>query len=396
LQRYRQTVYACYLGYITQAIINNFAPLLFLSFQHTFGLTLAQVTLLITVNFTTQLIVDLLSARFVDRIGIRPCIAAAHLFAAIGLMGLALFPLFLSAFPALILADVLYAVGGGLIEVLISPIVEACPASNKAAAMSLLHSFYCWGQMGVILFSTLFLSAFGLNLWPVLACIWAILPLLNFIWFLKVPIAKLVEDGNSLTLHSLFVTPVFWILAGLMICAGACELGMSQWASAFAESGLHVSKTAGDLLGPCLFAFFMGSARVYYAKKSSTLPLIPFMIGCCILCAFAYLLSAFSPCPALALAGCALCGLSVGVLWPGTFSTASSVCPRGGTAMFALLALSGDLGCSGGPTLIGEVSVLLGGNLRNGMAVGLIFPLIMIILLMILYRMQTSRNENGI
>lgn len=353
---YRHTQYACYLGYITQAIVNNLAPLLFVIFQQAFAISLEKITLLVTGNFCLQLLVDLIAARFVDKIGYRPCVVAAHLFAAAGLIGMGTFPrLFADPYVGLMLAVGLYAIGGGLIEVLISPIVEACPTENKASVMSLLHSFYCWGTVGVILLSTLFLQAAGRNSWSLLALLWAILPL-----------------------GKLFSMKLFWVFALLMVAAGACEQAMSQWASAFAESGLGVSKAVGDLAGPCMFSVLMGLSRVAYAKWGDRLSLLNCEIACGLCCAGGYLLAALTPHPALALVGCGICGVSVGILWPGTFSVASRHCPKGGTAMFALLALAGDLGCTSGPTLVGMASGLLGGKLKAGLLLAVVFPALLI------------------
>lgn len=301
-KQWRHTQYASYLGYITQAVVNNLAPLLFLIFQEVYRIPLEQITLLVTVNFCVQLSVDMLSTRFVDKIGYRPCIVAAHFFAAAGLAGLGVFPRLLpDPFAGLLAAVFLYAIGGGLIEVLISPIVEACPTENKASVMSLLHSFYCWGSVGVILLSTLFLGAFGKGAWTVLALLWALLPLFNAFWFWRVPIARLTEEGEALPLSKLFSQKLFWIFAALMVAAGACELSMSQWASAFAESGLGVSKTVGDLAGPCFFAVLMGCARVIYAKVGHKLNLLNAQWMCGLLCVVAYLMTALSPIPVLAL-----------------------------------------------------------------------------------------------
>lgn len=376
---YRHTQYACYLGYITQAIVNNLAPLLFVIFQQAFAISLEKITLLVTGNFCLQLLVDLIAARFVDKIGYRPCVVAAHLFAAAGLIGMGTFPrLFPDPYAGLMLAVGLYAIGGGLIEVLISPIVEACPTENKASVMSLLHSFYCWGTVGVILLSTLFLQAAGRDSWSLLALLWAILPLCNAVYFTQVPIVPLTQEGESLPLGKLFSMKLFWFFALLMVAAGACEQAMSQWASAFAESGLGVSKTVGDLAGPCLFAVLMGCARVIYAKFGDRLNLLNTQMLSAGLCVVAYLLAALSPNPLLALLGCGLCGLSVGILWPGTISVASRSLPKGGTAMFALLALFGDLGCSGGPTLVGMVSGAFGGELKTGLLFAVVFPVFLI------------------
>ncbi len=395
-KQWRHTQYASYLGYITQAIVNNLAPLLFLIFQEVYRIPLEQITLLVTVNFCVQLSVDMLSTRFVDKIGYRPCIVAAHFFAAAGLAGLGVFPRLLpDPFVGLLAAVFLYAIGGGLIEVLVSPIVEACPTENKASVMSLLHSFYCWGSVGVILLSTLFLGAFGKSAWTVLALLWALLPLFNAFWFWRVPIARLTEEGEALPLGKLFSQKLFWIFAALMVAAGACELSMSQWASAFAESGLGVSKTVGDLAGPCFFAVLMGCARVVYAKVGHKLNLLNAQWMCGLLCVAAYLLAALSPVPVLALLGCGLCGFSVGILWPGTFSVAARYLPKGGTAMFALLALFGDLGCTGGPTLVGFVSGAFGGELKMGLLAAVVFPVFLILAVLVCKRTLAGGKEKS-
>lgn len=395
-KQWRHTQYASYLGYITQAIVNNLAPLLFLIFQEVYRIPLEQITLLVTVNFCVQLSVDMLSTRFVDKIGYRPCIVAAHFFAAAGLAGLGVFPRLLpDPFVGLLAAVFLYAIGGGLIEVLVSPIVEACPTENKASVMSLLHSFYCWGSVGVILLSTLFLGAFGKGAWTVLALLWALLPLFNAFWFWRVPIARLTEEGEALPLGKLFSQKLFWIFAALMVAAGACELSMSQWASAFAESGLGVSKTVGDLAGPCFFAVLMGCARVVYAKVGHKLNLLNAQWMCGLLCVAAYLLAALSPVPVLALLGCGLCGFSVGILWPGTFSVAARYLPKGGTAMFALLALFGDLGCTGGPTLVGFVSGAFGGELKMGLLAAVVFPVFLILAVLVCKRTLAGGKEKS-
>ena len=395
-KQWRHTQYASYLGYITQAVVNNLAPLLFLIFQEVYRIPLEQITLLVTVNFCVQLSVDMLSTRFVDKIGYRPCIVAAHFFAAAGLAGLGVFPRLLpDPFAGLLAAVFLYAIGGGLIEVLISPIVEACPTENKVSVMSLLHSFYCWGSVGVILLSTLFLGAFGKGAWTVLALLWALLPLFNAFWFWRVPIARLTEEGEALPLSKLFSQKLFWIFAALMVAAGACELSMSQWASAFAESGLGVSKTVGDLAGPCFFAVLMGCARVVYAKVGHKLNLLNAQWMCGLLCVAAYLLAALSPVPVLALLGCGLCGFSVGILWPGTFSVAARYLPKGGTAMFALLALFGDLGCTGGPTLVGFVSGAFGGELKMGLLAAVVFPVFLILAVLVCKRTLAGGKEKS-
>ena len=389
---YNHTLYACYTGYITQAIVNNFAPLLFLTFQSAFGLSLDKVALLVTINFGVQLTVDYLSARFVDRIGYRPCIVAAHVLSALGLIGLALFPAILpSAYVGLVISVVLYAIGGGLIEVLISPIVEACPTERKEAAMSLLHSFYCWGHVFVVLVSTAFFATAGIGNWRVLACCWAIVPAANAIYFTKVPINSLTDESEGMSIGQLARKGMFWLLLLLMVCAGASEQAMSQWASAFAEAGLGVSKTMGDMLGPCMFAITMGLARVIYSRVADRLPLTPAMTICGALCILSYLMAGLSANPIMGLAGCALCGFSVGIMWPGAFSTGVKALPAGGTALFALMALAGDLGCSTGPTLVGLVSGAAGDDLRMGFLAALVFPVLLIIVMQLTHRHARMR-----
>ncbi|MBO5278662.1 MAG: MFS transporter [Lachnospiraceae bacterium] len=377
---YTHTIYASYVGYIVQAIINNFAPLLFLTFASDYKLTLDRITLLTTVNFLVQLGVDLLSAKVVDRIGYRPVVIAGHLFAGLGLVGLVLFPMIMpDAYAGLMTAVVCYAIGGGIIEVLISPIVEACPTTKKEAAMSLLHSFYCWGQVFVVLGSTVFFRTAGIQNWKLLACVWAVVPLLNMFYFALVPIYPIVGERDKMPVRELLKQKTFWLIVVLMVCAGASELAMSQWASAFAESALNVSKTLGDLAGPCAFAVCMGTARAAYGKYSDYIPLKKMMMGSAVLCIVCYILASFSENPLLALTGCALCGFSVGIFWPGTFSIAAKLLPGGGTAMYALLALAGDMGCSSGPTVVGMAANAAGGNLKTGLFLAVLFPVVMLL-----------------
>ena len=377
---YKHTLRASYLGYITQAIVNNFAPLLFLTFRDSFGIPLEKITLLITINFLTQLLIDFLSTKLADKFGYRFCIVTSHVSAGLGLIGLAVLPKILpDPFIGLLISVILYAIGGGFIEVLVSPMVEACPTDNKSAVMSLLHSFYCWGTVIVILFSTVFMYLFGKSSWSILAVIWSVLPLANAVYFTMVPIATLTEDGDGMTLKELLTQKAFWLFIVLMFAAGASELAMSQWASAFTESGLGISKALGDLAGPCLFAVFMGASRVFYAKFSDKIDLMSFIIGSSVLCIVSYLTAALSPIAVLALAGCALCGLSVGIMWPGMYSIAAEKFPKGGTAMFAFMALAGDMGCSGGPTAVGMVSGLFGDDLKSGLLLAAVFPLIMLL-----------------
>lgn len=393
MKDYNKTITACFIGYIVQAVINNFAPLLFLTFQRTYGIPLAQITLLVTLNFGIQLGVDLVSVLFVDRIGYRASMVLAHIFSAAGLVLLAFLPdVFPSPFAGILLAVVVYAIGGGLLEVLVSPVMESCPSDNKEAAMSMLHSFYCWGHVGVVVVSTLFFRLFGIGQWRILAALWALIPVLNAFSFMRVPIAPLIGEGErGLTMGELFRTRIFWILMLMMICAGASEQAVSQWASAFAEKGLGISKTAGDLAGPMAFAILMGSARAFYGKYGSRINLDRFMIGSCLLCIVSYLCISLAPSPAVSLLGCAVTGLSVGIMWPGTFSRASASLRNGGTALFALLALGGDVGCSGGPTVVGLVSGAFDDNLKAGILAGTVFPVLLLAGIFLLMR-NTGRN----
>ena len=380
LTSYTHTIYASYLGYITQAIVNNFAPLLFLTFARDYSLTLDKITMITTINFAVQLLVDLVATKTVDRIGYRPCVVAAHVFAALGLCGMAVFASVLpSAYAGLLLSVVLYAIGGGIIEVLISPIVEACPTEKKEAAMSLLHSFYCWGHVGVVLVSTAFFALFGTGSWKILAFLFALVPLFNVYYFLKVPIYPIVSEKDQMPLSGLLRQKVFWLLMVIMVCAGASEQAMSQWSSAFAESGLNVSKTIGDLAGPCTFAILMGTARALYGKYSDRLPLQRFMVGSSALCIACYLVSVFAPHPVLSLIGCAVCGFSVGIFWPGTFSVAALHLPTAGTAMYALMALAGDVGCSAGPTVVGLIANASGDSIKTGLLAAIAFPVVILL-----------------
>ena len=389
---YQKTMYACFIGYIVQAVVNNFVPLLFVTFQKTYQISLSKITFLITINFLIQLLVDMLSAGFVDKIGYRASIILAHVCAAAGLLSLTILPELLpNAYSGILIAVAIYAVGGGLIEVLISPILEACPTDNKEQAMSLLHSFYCWGHMGVVLLSTVFFALCGIGNWKILTLLWVLIPIANILLFAKAPIYSLHEEGTAgLTLGQLFRKKLFWVFFLMMLCAGASEQAVSQWASAFAEQGLGVSKTVGDLAGPMAFAMLMGISRLIYGKWGDRLNLDRFMQWSCLLCIAAYLCIVLVPVPVIGLLGCAVCGFSVGILWPGTFSKASASIKGGGTAMFAMLALAGDVGCSGGPTLAGLVSGACGNNLHMGILAAIVFPVLMLTSLFLAGKKQAA------
>lgn len=387
---YNHTLYACFLGYITQAVVNNFAPLLFVIFHEELNIPLSHITLLVTINFLVQLFVDFISPFFIDKIGYKKSIVIAHVFSSLGLIMLGVLPSFsLNAFPVLLLSVITYAVGGGIIEVLISPIAEACPTDNKSAVMSLLHSFYCWGTIGVVLISTVFIALLGKGSWQVLACIWALLPIFNAFFFHLVPVNHLTEENSAMSLKELFTSKAFIIFIFLMISAGASEQAMSQWASFFVESALHVPKMIGDITGVCLFSLMMGLARVGHSRFGNRINLRTCLILSGVLSIASYITVALSPWNTLSLIGCAFCGLSAGILWPGVFSMAAEHFPKGGTLMFAYLALAGDLGCSAGPTLTGFVSSAFNDNLNTGLLAAIIFPLILIISALTLKKSQS-------
>lgn len=390
---YDCTMRACFTGYIVQTIVNNFVPLLFLTFQRTYHIPLQQITLLVTFNFGIQLLTDLLSVAFVDRMGYRASMVLAHILSALGLICLTVLPEWMGhPFAGSLISVIIYAVGGGLLEVLVSPVVEACPSTHKEKAMSMLHSFYCWGHVGVVLFSSIFFKLAGIENWKLLAVLWAVIPILNALVFTRVPIAPVLPEGEEgMTIGTLFQNRTFWLLFVMMICAGASEQSVSQWASLFAEKGLGISKTAGDLAGPMAFAVLMGASRAFYGNYGEKINLDRFMTVSSVLCILSYLCLVFMPVPVLSLAGCALCGLAVGIMWPGTFSRASKALPAGGTALFALLALGGDIGCSGGPSLVGMVSGMCKGNLKIGILAALIFP----VLLLTGAKFETKKDKIG-
>ena len=393
-KKYRKTLIACYLGFVTQAICANFVPLLFITFHRSYGISFSSLALISTVFFFTQLIVDLLCAKIVDYIGYRTCVVAAEVTSGLGLAGLAFLPeISGNPFVGIIISVVIYAIGSGLTEVLVSPIVEACPFENKEGTMSLLHSFYCWGSVGVILGSTLFFAVFGIENWKILALIWSVIPLYNIYNFATCPIEKLVEDGNGMTMGKLFKTRLFWVFIVLMVCAGASEISMAQWASAFAESALHVSKTVGDLAGPCGFAICMGISRVLYGKYGEKVDLTIFMVFSGIMCLICYLIAGLSPFPVLGLVGCALCGFTVGIMWPGSISISSRVLPKGGTAMFAFLALAGDLGGAAGPSIVGNISQKFGEDLKAGVLAGIGFPIVLVICVLMVRKKYKNQKQ---
>ena len=392
---YRSIVFAGFIGYITQSITINFYPLLFVTFGRQYGLSLSQITSLIVICFCAQLFIDFMASRFSQLFPLRPTVICAQLFASIGVAGLGFLPHILPPYAALAIAVFLSGLGSGLVEVMVSPIVEACPTKRKSAYMCLLHSFYCWGHVLVVLGSTLYFSICGVDKWEYLAYLWALIPLFDMMLFFFVPLYPTETEEEKEAPRAFIKNKIFWLIFVMMVCGGAAELAMSQWASEFAENGLGVSKTVGDLLGPCLFAVFMGTARLIYVKLSQKISMDRFMTVSCLLCVVAYLAAALSPSPIVALLGCALCGFSVGVLWPGCLSKATALLHTGGVSMFALLALGGDIGCLSGPALVGALADLLGGNLRLSLLFSIVFPVIMLLALYTL-RKFTKKDKNRV
>lgn len=385
MNKYNNTIYACFIGYIVQAIINNFAPILFLTFQKTYGISLKSISLLITINFFTQLLVDIPSSKIIEKIGARATVLVAHTASALGLICLSFLPDILpNSYVGLVISVIFYAIGSGIIEVILSPLVEACPTENKEGTMSLLHSFYCWGHVGVVVLSTLFFTCFGIVNWRILSLLWAIIPIVNGLFFTRLPLPSLEPDGKKgLSLAELFKNKIFWIFFLMMLCSGASEMSVGQWASAFAEKALGISKSVGDLAGPLSFAVLMGISRIFFAKFSEKIRLDRYITGSAVLCILSYLLASLSKNPVFSFIGCALCGLSIGIMWPGTLSLCAANIKRGSTTMFALLALAGDVGCSSGPALIGFISDAAGGNLKIGLLVATIFPIFLLLSLIL-------------
>ena len=390
-KNYNKTLLACYLGFVTQAITANFAPLLFLTFKGVYNVSLEQIALIPFTFYLTQLFIDLAATKYADKIGYRACVVVSQVISALGLVLMVVLPDVLRApFVGIIIAVVLYAIGSGLIEVLVSPVVEACPFKNKEGMMSLLHSFYCWGAVAVILGSTIFFALFGVENWKILALIWAVIPLYNTFNFLTCPIERLPESADGNSTRKLLRLPLFWLLIVLMVCSGASESTMAQWSSAFTESALGVSKSIGDLAGPCLFAAFMGVSRLLYGKMSARLNLVNTMLTSGVLCTICYFVASLAALPFVGLAGCALCGLAVGIMWPGSISISAQKCSFAGTALFAFLALAGDLGATLSPAIVGYISDLAGGDLKTGLLVASAFPILLVICLLMIKSIKTE------
>lgn len=394
------TKIACYTGYFVQAIINNLAPLFYVVFQNEFGINYTKISWLIMLNFITQLFVDIISVKVISKLGYRVSIVLAHIFSSVGLCLLGILPRAMeNSYIGLVIPIIIYAIGSGLIEVLVSPIVEGLPLENKSGEMSLLHSFYCWGQMSVVLLTTVAIKFVGSANWVYAPICWAIIPFINMFMFMKVPIFPPVPEGeDEMKVSELFKSGTFILLAVLMLCSGASELAMSQWASTFAEKSLGVDKLTGDLLGPCLFAFLMASGRVVFGLVGDKIDIKKVLGFSAALCVASYLISTLSKNPIASLIGCGLCGLSVATMWPGVFSFAAKIFPRGGTPLFAMLAVFGDFGCAFGPWLAGVVSDGVRAStidfdpLKFGLAVSVIFPVTMIVTTAILSK---KKNINA-
>lgn len=388
---HRATLAGSYVGFVTQAIVNNLGPLLFLIWHESFGIGFGAIGLIVSVNFGVQLLTDAVSPPLIDKVGYRAAMVFAHVIAAAGLVALGVLPFVLpSPYLGLVVAMVIGAVGGGLLEVMVSPVVEALPTQNKAFHMSLLHSFYCWGLVAVVALSTVGFVLLGHDRWPLLCFAWALVPALNAVLLCFVPYYTLVEEGAAMGYRDLLRQGVFWLLILLMAAAGASELSMSQWASAYAQAGLGLDKTTGDLMGPMAFSITMGLARVIFGARATTTNVARIIMWCLGLCIVSYLLAAFGPWPWLGLVGVIACGFSVGILWPGTFTLSQRVFRRGGTVMFALLALGGDAGAAIGPAVVGQVADATG-SLADGIAVGTVFPVLMLAGALVLTRRLTAR-----
>ena len=385
----RLTLYACYLGYISQAIINSLLPLLFVILQENFRLSVTQIGFMVTYNFIIQILVDLIAVKYADRIGYRRCMVIAHIASAVGVAGLSVFPFILpNPYAGLLICITVYAMGGGLIEALVGPIVQALPLERKESAVNILHSFYCWGHAAVVILTTLFFKSAGTNNWRLLCLLWAIVPACNLILCSICPMYQLESDSESSGIRGMFSNKRYLLFVLLMICAGAAEHAMVQWSSFFAEEGLQITKAVGDLLGPCMFALLMGTSRAVYGAFGDRFPLQKVLILAGLVCVGSYLLAVFSPIPIISLIGCGFCGLSVGLMWPGAFNLCAKFCPNGTTAMFAFLAVAGDLGCSAGPSVVSAVAAAFNGQIKAGLLVASVFPLILSVGIFTLHRQK--------
>ncbi len=384
---FKHTFRACFMGFFIQSIVCVFTPLLFVIFNTEYKISLPLITMISTVNFVVQFITDGFSIFFLQKIGYRKAGILAHFFAFCGLVILGtVAPRMPNMYLWIMIAVVLYSIGGGLLEVVLSPIIENTPSKSKSGTMSMLHSMFSVGSVATVLLTTIGLKIFGWQSWKYISVMWAILPFLNMIYFFFIPINEGNENIEREPIWSFFRDRAFWGFLLVMMCGGAAEIGISQWASAFAETSLGISKTAGDVIGPCMFAVMMGVARMLHSRYPHLITLSKAIMYSGILATVCYLGAALVPIPFVALAFCGLCGFAVGIMWPGTLSLATRKYPAAGGTLFAVMALAGDLGCTAGPTAVGFVASIFGGNLRTGLLIGAFFPIVMVAGLMALNR----------
>ena len=395
MKRYGLAFTASYIGYVIQAMVINFAPLLFVMFQKEFNLSISKISALIVVNFAAQLSMDILSSIYVDKLGYRKCIIAAHIFATFGVASLSFLPdIMNNHFIGLLISMFFSGLGGGIIEVVVSPVVEALPTKSKSASMSLLHSFYSWGHFFIVILATLYFITIGIENWRILAIIFSLVPFINGILFAICPIESLQKEGEEkVKLKYLLSTRIFFIFLLLMFCGGAAEQAIVQWSSAYAELGLNIDKTFGDIIGTAMFALLMGTSRVIYSICHKKIHLLKFMMLSMILLVASYLLASLSVNPWLSLLGCAMTGFASGIVWPGTLSLTSRYV-KASTAMYALLAFTGDIGCTVGPWTTGLITDITG-NMQDGFLISTIYPLITVLALIIIwfYRKKVKENE---
>ena len=395
---YKKTKIACYLGYVTQAISINLLPLLYLTFQNEFSVSLSQLGFLATLLFAVQMAVDLLATRFGKYVSYRWGSVAACALSALGLVLMCVLPKWMPHFyVGVMLATVILSIGGGLTEVLISPLVDAIPEEGKVGEMSLLHSFYCWGVVAVILFSTAFFALVGVSYWRWLVLLWSLVPAVTAVMFACIPIPPKTEEVHShRSAPSVVRYGLFWVLMALMVFSGASEMAPAQWASFFAENNLGIPKAVGDLLGPCAFAVFQGLSRVVFSRMARRRDPRRILAWHAVGCLVAYAVIVLAPHPLLSLFGFCMCGWFVGPMWPGILSLCATRFPAGGTAMFAALALCGDVGCAAAPMMIGAVTDRLvtadwlsSSAMRGGFAVCMVFPALLVVGLWLLRKRRS-------
>ena len=347
---------ACEFGITTQSAVNNLAPILFVIFKDNFGISYTMIASLMLFNFLVQIATDFTAIKILGILDYRKSGILAQACAALGLIMLGVLPNIIPIYPALFTSTLFMAFGGGLLEVMVSPIVDSLEKGQSSAKMNMLHSFFCWGQVAVVLTATAAIKLFGSNIWYIIPISWAIVPIISIFMFSVVPIPEIARaerrSGEKLPVKS----KAFLFMCFLMVASGASEITMAEWASVFAQKGLGIDKFTGDILGPCLFAVLMGSGRLLFGVFGSRVRLKSALTYYSILCTICYIVAATAKNPYIALFFCALTGFSVSIMWPGVYSYSSSVIKQGKTAMFGILALCGDVGCSLGSWLTGSMS----------------------------------------